>query len=74
MVHQGLGGEIPELGITLYLMQWGQLTDHDIVLTPIETGESKPQVEMAIFSTLFFFSFFFFFFSEKSLRLAVCVG
>ena len=47
-VHRAPGGEIPEFGITLFLMQWGQFTDHDITLTPIPTGTFFSEFRLCI--------------------------
>ena len=39
LVHRGIGPEVLQLDVTLFLMQWGQFTDHDVVLTPAFTGK-----------------------------------
>ena len=39
-MHRGIGPEVLQLDVTLFLMQWGQFTDHDVVLTPAFTGKS----------------------------------
>ena len=40
-VHRGVGPDILQQDVTLFLMQWGQFTDHDIVLTPVPSGKYK---------------------------------